>query len=266
MDPDPASFLLLLSSLLASAFFSGMEIAYVSANRLQAELDRKQGGLAGRLVEFLLRRPERFIATMLVGNNLALVVFGLESGALLSQWIFGVDTWETAPSPLLALAVQTAIATVVILITAEFLPKSFFHGAPNLWLRVLSIPLVIVHTLLLPPAMVVLALSRLFLGRKEEDGADDSLGAVDLNHFVRSLNERLDGEEEETALDNELQILQNALDFSSLKARDCLVPRNEIVALDAGAGLDELDRCFQETGLSKVVIYRGDIDHIVGYV
>ena len=114
--------------------------------------------------------------------------------------------------------------------------------------------------------MVVLALSRLFLGRKEEDGADDSLGAVDLNHFVRSLNERLDGEEEETALDNELQILQNALDFSSLKARDCLVPRNEIVALDAGAGLDELDRCFQETGLSKVVIYRGDIDHIVGYV
>ena len=266
MDPDPASFLLLLSSLLASAFFSGMEIAYVSANRLQAELDRKQGGLAGRLVEFLLRRPERFIATMLVGNNLALVVFGLESGALLSQWIFGVDTWEMAPSPLLALAVQTAIATVVILITAEFLPKSFFHGAPNLWLRVLSIPLVIVHTLLLPPAMVVLALSRLFLGRKEEDGADDSLGAVDLNHFVRSLNERLDGEEEETALDNELQILQNALDFSSLKARDCLVPRNEIVALDAGAGLDELDRCFQETGLSKVVIYRGDIDHIVGYV
>ena len=184
----------------------------------------------------------------------------------MSQWIFGVDTWETAPSPLLALAVQTAIATVVILITAEFLPKSFFHGAPNLWLRVLSIPLVIVHTLLLPPAMVVLALSRLFLGRKEEAGADDSLGAVDLDHFVRSLNERLDGEEEETALDNELQILQNALDFSSLKARDCLVPRNEIVALDAGAGLDELDRCFQETGLSKVVIYRGDIDHIVGYV
>ena len=125
MDPDPASFLLLLSSLMASAFFSGMEIAYVSANRLQAELDRKQGGLAGRLVEFLMRRPEQFIATMLVGNNLALVVFGLESGALLSQWIFGVSTWELAPSPLLALAVQTAMATVVILITAEFLPKSF---------------------------------------------------------------------------------------------------------------------------------------------
>ena len=266
MDPDPASFLLLLSSLLASAFFSGMEIAYVSANRLQAELDRKQGGLAGRIVEFLLRRPERFIATMLVGNNLALVVFGLESGALIGQWLFGVPEWEQAPSPLLALSVQTAIATVVILITAEFLPKSLFHGAPNRWLRALSIPLVIVHTLLLPPALVVLALSRLFLGKRQDDGSADTLGAVDLDHFVRSLNERIEGEEEETALDNELQILQNALDFSALKARDCLVPRNEIVALDAASTLDELERCFTETGLSKVVIYRGDIDHIVGYV
>ena len=193
MDPDPASFLLLLSSLLASAFFSGMEIAYVSANRLQAELDRKQGGLAGRIVEFLLRRQERFIATMLVGNNLALVVFGLESGKLLGQWLFGVPEWEQAPSPLLALSVQTAIATVVILITAEFLPKSLFHGAPNRWLRALSIPLVIVHTLLLPPALVVLALSRLFLGKRQDDGSADTLGAVDLDHFVRSLNERIEG-------------------------------------------------------------------------
>jgi len=266
MDPDPASFLLLLSSLLASAFFSGMEIACVSANRLQTELDRKQGGLPGRIVEFLLRRPERFIATMLVGNNLALVVFGLESGAMIGRWIFGVAQWEMASSPLLALSTQTAIATVVILITAEFLPKSFFHGDPNRWLRILSIPLVIIHTLLLPPALVVLALSRLLIGSREDDGSADNLGAVDLDHFVRSLNQRLDGEDEETGLDNELQILQNALDFSTLKARDCLVPRNEIVALDAGAGLDELERCFTETGLSKVIIYRGDIDRIVGYV
>jgi len=266
MDPDPASFPLLLASLLASAFFSGMEIAYVSANRLQAELDRNQGGLPGKIVELLLRRPERFIATMLVGNNLALVVFGLESGAVLGKWIFGVEEWELAPSPLLALSVQTAIATVVILITAEYLPKSFFHSAPNRWLRVFSIPLVMVHALLLPPALVVLALSRLFLGRREDDQSADSFGAVDLDHFIRSLNERMDGEEEETPLDNELQILQNALDFSTLKARDCLVPRNEIVALDAGSELAELERCFSETGLSKVVIYRGDIDHIVGYV
>ena len=123
MDPDPASLLLLISSLLASAFFSGIEIAFVSANRLQAELDRNQGGISGRLVEHLMRRPERFIASMLVGNNLALVIFGLESGALLGHWLFGTTQWETAPSPMTALATQTAIATIVVLITAEFLPK-----------------------------------------------------------------------------------------------------------------------------------------------
>ena len=265
MDPDPPSIALLLLSLTASAFFSGMEIAYVSANRLQAELDRNSGGIAGRIVEHLMRRPEQFIASMLVGNNLALVIFGLESGALLGHWLFGVPDWESAASPLLALAIQTAIATVVVLVTAEFLPKSFFHGAPNHWLRILSLPLFIIHYLLLAPALVVLALSRIFLGRKPDEDGDERLGAVDLDHYVRGLNERIDPEEE-AELDNELQILQNALDFSNLKARDCLVPRNEIVAVEVDSSLVELERCFSETGLSKVVVFRGDIDHIVGYV
>lgn len=265
MDPDPLSPLLLLASLVASAFFSGMEMAYVSANRLQAELDRNQGGIAGRLVEHLLRRPERFIATMLVGNNLALVIFGLQSGAMIGQFLFGVSDWESAQQPFLALASQTGIATVVILVTAEFLPKSFFHGAPNRWLRAMAIPLVVLHYVLLAPAMVVLGLSRIFLGRKPDDSQEEQLGAVDLDHFVRGWNERMDSEEE-ADLDNELQILQNALDFSNLKARDCLVPRNEVVAMDAQSSIAELERCFTETGLSKVVVYRGDIDHIVGYV
>ncbi len=265
MDPDPAQLIYLLIALLASAFFSGMEIAYVSANRLQAELDRNQGGWAGRLVELLLRKPERFIAAMLVGNNLALVIFGLKSGALIAGELFGVADWESADNPFAALAVQTALATVVVLVTAEFLPKRFFHGEPNRWLRFFSIPLVLVYYLLWPLAMVVLVLSRLFLGKKRSDGQEDTLGAVDLDDFVRSLNERMDTEEE-SSLDNELQILQNALDFSNLKARDCLVPRNEIVALEASATLEELDRCFMDTGLSKVVIYRGSIDHVIGYV
>ena len=265
MDPDPSSLILLLLSLLASAFFSGMEIAYVSANRLQAELDRNSGGVAGRIVDHLLRRPERFIASMLVGNNLALVIFGLESGRLLGTWLFGVPQWEAAPSPLAALAAQTGIATVVVLVTAEFLPKSFFHGAPNRWLRVFSLPLFILHYLLLAPAAVVLALSRIFLGRQPDAEGEEQLGAIDLDHYVRGLNDRLDPEEE-AELDNELQILQNALDFSTLKARDCLVPRNEIIAVEVDSSLQELERCFSDTGLSKVVAFRGDIDHIVGYV
>ena len=265
MDPDPSSLILLLLSLLASAFFSGMEIAYVSANRLQAELDRNSGGVAGRIVDHLLRRPERFIASMLVGNNLALVIFGLESGRLLGTWLFGVPQWEAAPSPLAALAAQTGIATVVVLVMAEFLPKSFFHGAPNRWLRVFSLPLFILHYLLLAPAAVVLALSRIFLGRQPDAEGEEQLGAIDLDHYVRGLNDRLDPEEE-AELDNELQILQNALDFSTLKARDCLVPRNEIIAVEVDSSLQELERCFSDTGLSKVVAFRGDIDHIVGYV
>ncbi|MDA8901244.1 hemolysin family protein [bacterium] len=265
MDPDPASFLLLICSLLASAFFSGMEIAFVSANRLQAELERNQGGVSGQLVEHLMRRPERFIASMLVGNNLALVIFGLQSGQMLGLWLFDSADWESAASPMTALATQTAIATVVVLVTAEFLPKSFFHGAPNRWLRILAFPLVLLHYILLPPALVVLALSRVFLGKRKDDEKGDQLGAIDLDDFVRNLNDRMESEEE-SVLDNELQILQNALDFSNLKARDCLVPRNEIVALDAGAHLPELERCFVETGLSKVVVYKGNIDHIVGYV
>ncbi|RPG81100.1 MAG: HlyC/CorC family transporter [Crocinitomicaceae bacterium TMED114] len=265
MDPDPSSLTLLLLSLLASAFFSGMEIAYVSANRLQAELDRNSGGITGRIVDHLLRRPERFIASMLVGNNLAVVIFGLESGRLLGTLLFGVPEWESAASPLAALAVQTAIATLVVLVTAEFLPKSFFHGAPNRWLRVFSLPLFLLHYMLLAPASVVLALSRIFLGRKPDAEREEQLGAVDLDHYVRGLNERLDPEDE-AELDNELQILQNALDFSNLKARDCLVPRNEIIAVEVDSSLTELERCFSDTGLSKVVVFRGDIDHIVGYV
>jgi len=265
MDPDPASLTLLFASLLASAFFSGMEIAFVSANRLQAELDRNQGGWAGRLVEHLLRQPERFIATMLVGNNLALVIFGLESGSLIAQRLFGAMDWESADQPFAALATQTLLATLIVLVTAEFLPKSFFHGAPNRWLRFFSLPLTLVYYLLWPLAVVALGLSRLFLGKPGDEAKGDSLGAVDLDHFVRILNDRMDTEEDST-LDNELQILQNALDFSNLKARDCLVPRNEIVALEASATLEELDRCFVDTGLSKVVIYRDSIDHVIGYV
>ncbi|MCH1576662.1 MAG: hemolysin family protein [Flavobacteriales bacterium] len=265
MDLDPSHYFALVAALLASAFFSGMEIAFVSANRLQAELDRNQGGWAGRLVEHLLRHPERFIAAMLVGNNLALVIFGLESGALIAQALFGVADWESASSPMSALAAQTAIATLVVLVTAEFLPKSFFHGAPNRWLRFFSLPLVVAFYLLWPLAMVVLALSRLFLGKQADDDEADGLSAVDLDDFVRGLNERM-VDEDDSSLDNELQILQNAMDFSNLKARDCLVPRNEIVALDASASLEELDRCFTDTGLSKVVIYRDNIDHVIGYV
>ena len=245
MDPDPSSSLLIIGlALVASAFFSGMEIAFVSANRLQLELDSKSSW-QGRILTHLSSRTKLFIATMLVGNNLALVIFGLESGALIANSLFGVADWESASSPMGALAAQTALSTLVVLVTAEFLPKSFFHGAPNRWLRFFSLPLVVAFYILWPLAIVVLTLSRLFLGKKTDEDQADGLSAVDLDDFVRGLNERM-VDEDDSSLDNELQILQNAMDFSNLKARDCLVPRNEIVALEASATVEELEAAIEE--------------------
>ena len=256
---------LLLISLLASAFFSGMEMAFVSANRLQAELDMNQGGRSSKIVMHLLARPERFIATMLVGNNLALVLFGLQSARLISSWLFGVDQWEATPSPLLALTAQTLIATATVLVLAEFLPKSFFQIRPNKWMIWLSFPLLIVHYILLFPAVIVLGISRLIVAKGPNEGVADQLGAVDLEHYIRELNDR-PAAENELDLNNELEILQNALDLPDVKARDCLVPRNEIVAVEVGAKLEELEALFEATGLSKIVVYQEDIDHIIGYV
>jgi|TARA_B110000211_G_C14034085_1_gene533602 CBS domain containing-hemolysin-like protein len=256
---------LLLLSLFASAFFSGMEMAFVSANRLQAELDMNQGGRGSKIVMHLLGRPERFITTMLVGNNLALVLFGLQSAILISGWLFGVERWEDTPSPFLALTVQTLIATATVLVLAEFLPKSIFQVRSNKWLRWLSFPLLIVHYALLFPAVIVLGLSRLVVARGEDEGAGDQLGAVDLEYYIRELNDRPEADAE-LDLNNELEILQNALDLPDVKARDCLVPRNEIVAVEVDEELVVLEALFASTGLSKIVVYQEDIDQIIGYV
>ena len=138
MDPDPSSSLIIIGlSILASAFFSGMEIAFVSANRLQIELDSKQS-LRGRLLAHLSNKPQLFIATLLVGNNLALVFCGLESGALISEWVFHVADWTQATHPILVLSTQTAITTLVILVLAEFIPKALFHADPNFWLKLFA--------------------------------------------------------------------------------------------------------------------------------
>jgi CBS domain containing-hemolysin-like protein len=259
---------ILALSLLASAFFSGMEMAFVSTNRLQAELDMNQGGKASRIVMHLLGRPERFITTMLVGNNLALVLFGLQSAKLISIALFGAPAWEDVNHPMAALATQTIMATITVLLLAEFLPKSIFQIRPNKWLRWVSLPLLLVHYILLLPAIVVLGISRLLMGRRKQVDANESadqLGTVDLDYYLRSLNER-PASETELNLNNEIEILQNALELPDVKARDCLVPRNEIVAVAIEEEIAELEALFEATGLSKIVVYQDDVDHIIGYV
>ena len=266
MDPDPASSLLIiLASLVASAFFSGMEIAFVSANRLQLELDAKQTW-QGVLLAHLSKRPQWIIATLLVGNNLALVFCGMESGELIAHWLFGVSDWNEAASPVLALGSQTVFTTLIVLVLAEFLPKSFFHANPNRWLKLLSVPLALAHYALLLPGLLVVGLSTLsirLMGRAQDGDAREPMGATDLDHFIREMSGRMEPEQE---LEHELQIMQNALEFNKVRARDCLIPRNEVVALELNTEMKELRELFVESGLSKIVIYRGDIDNVVGYV
>ncbi len=268
MDPDPSSSLLIiLGSLLASAFFSGMEIAFVSANRLQLELDAKQHW-QGALLAHLARRPQWMIATLLVGNNLALVFCGMESGDLIARVIFKAADWNHAASPVLALATQTALTTAIVLVLAEFLPKSLFHANPNRWLKVLAVPLAAAYYIMLLPGLLVVGLSQISLrtlgGKSDQDGMDhEPMGATDLDHFIREMSGRMEPEQE---LEHELQIMQNALEFNKVRARDCLIPRNEVVAVELNTDMASLRNLFVETGLSKIVIFRGDIDNVVGYV
>ena len=267
MDPDPSSSLIIIGlSILASAFFSGMEIAFVSANRLQIELDSKQS-LRGRLLAHLSNKPQLFIATLLVGNNLALVFCGLESGALISEWVFHVADWTQATHPILVLSTQTAITTLVILVLAEFIPKALFHADPNFWLKLFAFPIGIIHYLLIIPGFIVVSLShgslRLLGKHKGSSEMEEQLGATDLDHFIRKISDRMEPEQE---LEHELQIMQNALEFNKVLARDCLVPRNEVVAVDLETPLGEVRDLFVSTGLSKVVVYKGDIDQTIGYV
>jgi len=266
MPPDPSStILLIVTSLVASGFFSGMEMAFVSANRLQVEMDSDKG-ISGRLVSFFIKHPQLFIACMLVGNNLALVVCGIESGALISECLFGVDDWSSATNPVFALSVQTLITTLVILVTAEFIPKTIFLRAPTVWLNRLSLVLTVILAILAIPAIIIVALSKLFLlpfSNKLELSNSNKFGATDLNHYLQNASGKMAPDQE---LEHEITILQNALELGNIMARDCLVPRNEVVSVEKRTSVEDLKRLFNSTGLSKIVVYETDIDKIIGYV
>jgi len=266
MDPDPSSSILILAlSLLASAFFSGMEMAFVASSRLQTELQAQQS-LRGKIVAYLSNHPQLFIASMLVGNNLALVLCGMESGALISQWLFEVEGWQNASQPLAVLATQTLVTTAVVLVLAEFMPKSLFHASPNFWLHLFAFPLLLIFLVLALPAWVVMMISKLllrpFVGGHVQVTVEN-LGVSDLDHFVKGLSGRMEPEQE---LEHELQILQNALDLPSVQARDSMIPRNEVSGVELDTSISELQEAFTESGFSKLVVYEGDMDHIVGYV
>ncbi len=257
---EPSSILVIISALVASAFFSGAEIAFVSSNKLKIELDKNKGLLSGKILSKFVEKDSRFIATMLLGNNIALVVYGIYMAKLVEPWLT-----QFIDSDGLILLSQTVFSTLLILVTAEFLPKATFQINPNRALQLLSAPLWLVYKILFPLTLFTMLLSNTVLRLFKVDTANSKavFSKVDLDDYVKDLSERM---EDENELDNEMEILQNALAFSNIKARDCMIPRTDIVALSIEDDIEELKRQFISTGLSKIIIYRDTIDNIIGYV
>ena len=255
-------YLSLIITMAFSAFFSGMEIAFVSVDKLRFEMERKDG-ITSRILSIFFKHPNEFISTMLVGNNIALVIYGI----LMAQIIGDTILVSVIENHFFVVLAQTVISTLIILVTGEFLPKTLFKINPNVALNVSAIPLFICYVILYPISKLSSGLSYFFLflfGVKvNKEVSDKAFGKVDLDYFVQSGIESADSEEE---LDTEVKIFQNALDFSNVKIRDCIVPRTEIVAIDLTASLDELKSRFIESGLSKIIVYDGNIDNVVGYI
>ena len=249
---------IILISIILSAFFSGMEIAYVSSNKLKLELDKQSNSFVSNMLEKILHSPSRFIATMLVGNNISLVVYGICMAKILEPKI-EVFT----QSSFLVLLIQTLISTLIILVSAEFLPKAFFRLNPNRFLKAGIVPLVIFYYLLSPIVSITLYLSKKGLKILGMALVEDSpvFGKIDLEEYLKL---HIDDRENKN-LDVEVHILQNALDFSNVKIRECMLPRTEIVAIDVTKSIEDLRDIFISTKLSKVLIYKENIDKIIGY-
>jgi len=260
MDDGPQTILIILVCLLFSAFFSGAEIAFVSSNKLKIELDRKQGFFYGKLLTFFVKNTSSVISALLLGNNVALVIYGIFMATLLDP-VFQKMTDE----PALVLIGQTIVSTIIVLITGEFLPKAFFRINPNRNLKMAAIPLLIIYVILYIPTILTIGISQLLLRifGVNTTLTQQAFTRVDLDHYVRDINERISSKSE---LDNEIEILKNALEFSKVKARDCLIPRTEIEAVDANENIEELRKRFIDTGYSKIVVYKDSIDNIIGYV
>ena len=252
----------LLITMAFSAFFSGMEIAFVSVDKLRFEMERKPG-VTSSILSCFFRNPNNFISTMLVGNNIALVIYGI----LMAQIIEVNLLAGMIDNHFVMVLVQTIISTLIILVTGEFLPKTLFKINPNLMLRVFATPLFVCYVILFPISKLASGLSYLFLrlfGMKiNKEASDKAFGKVDLDYFVQSGIENAANEEE---LDAEVKIFQNALDFSNIKIRDCIVPRTEVVAVDVTASLEDLKSMFVESGISKIIVYDGNIDNVIGYI
>lgn len=257
-----------LVSMVFSAFFSGMEIAFITSNRVRIGLDSQKKGITNHLINFFYKHQDMFISTLLVGNNIMLVIYGMGMARLLTFALPFIPE-DSA----LALFVQTILSTCIILITGEFIPKTVFKINPNSSLRHFAVFVFLIYLLLYPISLLASLISRgimLLFGAKVEDVKGDMITVGELDDYIQQTmddkkNEKKSDDEED--IENEMKIFQNALDFSNTVLRDCMIPRNEIVAVDIEkTNIEILRRKFSTTGLSKIIVYKEDIDNIVGYI
>ena len=253
-----------------SAFFSGMEIAFISANKIHIEIEKKQAGILAKVLTRLTLKPSKFIATMLIGNNIALVVYGLFMGDLLMQWFQGMLPSDSEFLTVLLtdfhLLSQTVISTIIILLTAEFLPKVLFQIYANVLLKALAIPAYLFYIIFSFVSDFVIRVSDFILKNLLGTHGDEvqlAFSKIELGDYI---TEQMETVEAEDLVDSEIQIFQNALEFSAVKAREVMVPRTEITAVELHETPKNLAKLFTETGYSKILVYKDSIDDIIGYV
>ena len=256
----PLYWIILLLAMFASALFSGLEIAFVSANKLKIELDKNKGGFSAKILSNFLKQPAKFIGAMLLGNNIALVIYSIVMAKLLEPLI----VLHVSSNEFIILLVQTIVSTMAVLFFAEFLPKTLFRINPNKVLSIAAIPITIIYYVLLPFTYFTVGISNLILKLFKVDTSESDLAfsKIDLEDFVADIHER---NEESKEIDSEILIFKNALGFSEVKVRECMIPRTEVVAMEVESSIEELKDKFIETGLSKIIIFRDSIDNIIGY-
>ena len=256
--------LILLVALFLSALFSGLEIAFLSSDKLRFEMDLERHTFSSRLLERFFRNPNIYISTMLVGNNVALVVYS----TMMAHLIEALLPEGFISDEFLLVLIETLISTAIVIVVAEYLPKTIFRLNPNRKLNIFAFPIWLIYIILYPVSLFTTWLSRMILRlfgvRIDKENTEKAFSKVDLDFFVQSgISE---GNPENAEQESEVRIFQNVLDFSNVKTRDCMVPRNEVCAVERGVKLDELRERFIETGYSKILVYDGDMDHIVGYI
>ena len=253
----------ILITMAFSAFFSGMEIAFVSSNKLRFEMDRNSQSINSRILSIFFHNPNNFISTMLVGNNIALVIYGILMAQVIEQNLLA----GLIDNHFLLVLIQTIISTLIILVTGEFLPKTLFKINPNFTLNIFAVPTYICYVLLYPISKFASGISNILLyiiGIKTNKEANEkAFTKVDLDYFIQSSIQDVQNEQD---IDTEVKIFQNALDFSNIRIRDCMVPRTEIVAIEYGTPIEELKARFIESGISKIIVYKENIDNIIGYI